>query len=104
MRIGFVGTVTVFRFIDIKGLKVGQIDVVQYGDNKYPTKIHTINVLDQSYCKLLIEVLETTPLPLIRAICWLEISKYDLQLELIQLVSVNESLLPNGSGVNENEY
>lgn len=93
MKVGFVGTLTVYRQVDMRGVKVGQIDVIQYGDHQHPSKVHTINVINQAYCRIILEVMQETPNPLIRAILWLEAAKGELEISLLELVSVNEPLL-----------
>lgn len=93
MKVGFVGTVTVFRQLSANGVNFGQIDVIQYGCNKYPTETFIINVNDSAYCRILLEQLSLTPTPLIRAILWLEVVKGEMKISLLELLSVNESLI-----------
>ncbi|MDO3682094.1 hypothetical protein [Paenibacillus ehimensis] len=85
---------TVFRMLESNGVKIGQIDVIQYGDHRFPTETFTINVPDSTYCRILLEQLEVNPLPLIRCILWLEVAaKGELKVNLIQLVEVNNALI-----------
>lgn len=92
MKVGFVGTCTVFREANSNGIKHGQIDVIQTGDHQYPTQSFTINIFDSASCRMLLEILENNPTPLIRAILWLEVIKGEMKITLLQMISVNESL------------
>lgn len=96
MKVAFVGTITCYRQIDVKGVPAGQIDVLQVGDHKRPTKTVTINVYDQSYCRIILETLQEVKLPIMRAIMWIVADKSEILCDLLQLVSINESLLLEG--------
>lgn len=92
MIVGFVGSITQFRYVSNKGIRHGQIDVIQIGDNQFTTKVYTIDIIDQISVAMILEILETVKLPLIRATLWIDVQKSDLIFQLIKLISVEQSL------------
>lgn len=87
MRAIITGSVKAFRYVDLKGsAKSGQIDLLQAGDEKHPTKIIQIYIPSGAYCRLILQELETGS-PIVSFLSWLTFGK-ETEIEVMELLSI----------------
>lgn len=70
-----------------------QFDIMQLGDSRHKTEIYSLNVMNPQLSKVLIEVLKDIKTPIIRVITNVIANKGDLELELLDIVSIHDTIL-----------
>ena len=93
MKVAVTGLVTAFRWSDIKGQRVGQVDILQHGDHKYPSKVQAIFVLSPEYCRMFVEKLAAFGSPLCVLECYVDLVNKDVNFELLRVLSIGEYLV-----------
>jgi hypothetical protein len=96
MRVALTGTVAAFRTVEFNKVKVGQVDLVQHGDHRHPSKVISIHVASQQYCRSILEAMQADKSPMLSLICWLEWTRQDIEITLLELVAVMTGAVADG--------
>lgn len=105
MRAVFTGTIAAFRYVTLKdNNRVGQIDLLQSGDKRFPTKCIQLFIANSAYCRLILEHLETYREPLISLLVWIKEGR-ELEIEVTEILSLTaEEVHPiNGANTHDDQ-
>lgn len=89
MKIAISGIITAFRLVEIKGVKVGQFDLMQHGDHRYPSRVQSINVIAEDFTRKVMGALEKGSHPYIAIFCYLDTSGREVQYELLDILHLD---------------
>lgn len=96
MRAVLSGTMIAFRYVQLKDNKVGQLDLLQTGDKRYPSKVVPIYITNSAYSRLILENLEKYRDPFITLLIWINDTGRETVYEVIEIMDLRaEELLPN---------
>jgi hypothetical protein len=101
MRVILAGVILSFRYVTIgkDAQKVGQVDVLQAGDKRFPAKVVPVYIPSSAYCRLILEQLNTYREPYITLLIQI-IEGRELQLEVLEVLQIQaEELLPDGVAI-----
>lgn len=87
MRAVITGTAVAYRQVDIKGSKLGQFDLIQFGSDRHPTKIVSVFVPSSAYIRLLLSNMMNGMQPIVSFMVWLTVGK-ELDIEVMELLSI----------------
>lgn len=87
MKVILSGMVASFRTVDIKGAKVGQADILQSGDERYPAKVISVYVPNSAACRVIMEMLGKYKLPIVSLLIYLREGR-ELELELMEIMAI----------------
>lgn len=101
MRAILFGSIAAFRYVPLKdNNRVGQIDLIQSGDKRYPTKIVPIYIASSPYCRLILEHLEAYREPLITLLVWIKEGK-EIEIEVVEMLSLTAEEVHPVNGRND---
>ena len=99
MRAIISGVMTAFRYQQIKDNKVGQLDLLQAGDNRFASKVVSLYIVNGAYTRLALETLEKYRDPLITLLVWIDDSGRETTIEVLEILNLTaEELLPDDNG------
>jgi len=89
MRVAITGLVVSFRYVDVKtGSKVGQIDILQAGNEVDPAKVIQVFIPSREFCNLILQHMQGNQQPYITLLAWLEYQK-DLHIHIKEILSIS---------------
>lgn len=87
MRVILTGIIGGFRYLEMKGGKVGQIDLIQAGNAKHPAKVIPLYIPGAAYCRMILEHLTAFKEPMISLLAYIKEGR-ELEIDVQEILTL----------------
>lgn len=90
MRVILTGVIKAFRYVDLKAGKTGQIDLLQSGNDRQPTKVIQLYIPSVAYCRLILNEMQDGAEPMVSFLAWLNFTK-EIEIDVQEILSIGSA-------------